>query len=399
MPHRRHMDASYSTDLTYRDNRKFRRVIESPLYQRCWGSRFAIAGDANKVELMENDKTGFKLASSVGGRGTGERVDVIVIDDPLRAKDADSDAMLERATRWFDETLSTRATDPGRMARIIIMQRLSDRDIVGHVIAKEFGFELLVLPMRYEHDHPHARVTSIGFKDPRKVDGELLCPERFSEAYVAKLERELGEHGTAAQLQQRPVQRGGGMFKKEWWQFVDQAPVGGVTVRGWDLAATASATAAYTVGCKGKMMPDGRVYVLDVHRGRWESAAVRDEILWCAERDGNSCVQDIPQDPGQAGKAQVNDFGRHLMGHHLSFSLESGDKETRANPFASHARSGNVFLVRAPWNDGFIAEAAVFNKNARYKDQVDAASRMYAKLLTMRTRPQTFVASTLFTGE
>jgi hypothetical protein len=127
--------------------------------------------------------------------------------------------------------------------------------------------------MEFESGHPHRRTTSIGFSDPRKIEGELLWPERFSSNY---LENDLkpmlsswgGDYAVAAQMQQRPIPRGGGMFQRDKVGFVDAAPDLSTVVRGWDLAASTGMRAPRTVGVKLAMGCDGRVYVLDVARGQ-----------------------------------------------------------------------------------------------------------------------------------
>lgn len=390
MPWSQWIGWSYSQDLTTRDNVKFRRVITSPLYQRLWGHRFKLSGDQNEKTRIGNDKTGFKIASSVHGLGTGERGHRITIDDGNAPKDVESDAKREYANQWLTETFPSRRNNEDS-AMIGIAQRTHEHDMGGVVLEKkELGFEVLCLPMRWQSDHPFARVTSIGFEDPRRTEGELLFPERFSESYLTNdiepfLSSLGGEFAIACQLQQLPVPRGGGLIKKEWWKYVDEAPVGGIDVRGWDFAGTKKKTSAYTASCKMRGIA-GAIFILDVTRKKTSPTDLEDELRVTANADGSRVVQDFPQDPGQAGNHQVMAFGRLLAGHTFDSSTESGDKESRANPFASQVKAGNVFLVRGPWNDAFVAEAAVFSNRARYKDQVDAASRCYAKLLAMSNR-------------
>jgi predicted phage terminase large subunit-like protein len=122
------------------------------------------------------------------------------------------------------------------------------------------------------------------------------------------------------------------------------------------------------------------VYVLDIVRARVESRKVLALIKSVAARDGRRVEQDLPQDPGQAGKSQKAAIASELHGFTVRFSPETGSKETRAQPLASQAEAGNLYLVRAPWNDAFVAEAIVFNRGDT-NDQVDAASRAYARLL------------------
>ena len=220
-------------------------------------------------------------------------------------------------------------------------------------------------------------------QDPRTVEGELAWPERFSRKAVEELKARFrstgGTYAEACQLQQRPVPRGGGIFPRDSFIFLAEAPRVRRVVRGWDLAATASADAAFTVGVKMAEMMDGRWCILDVCRFQGTPMEVEQNMRRCAEQDGYGVPISIPQDPGQAGKAQKSHLAKVLAGFTVHFSLESGPKVERASGLASQAEAGNLCLVRAPWNDAFIAEAALF-PNGKFLDQVDAASRAFAYL-------------------
>ena len=120
-------------------------------------------------------------------------------------------------------------------------------------------------------------------------------------------------------------------------------------------------------------------------RGQWSAHQVDLKIKEAAINDGSGCLQDFPQDPGQAGKSQMAHFAALLEGYNFTFRPESGSKEDRARPLASQVEAGSIYLVRAPWNGAFLAEVENF-PNGRFKDQVDAASRAYSKLIRRRSR-------------
>src|SRR5262249_37892452 len=145
---------------------------------------------------------------------------------------------------WWNLTISTRGVSRNAR-RVIIMQRLHQEDLSGHVLGQGEGVHIC-LPMRYERER--MSLTPLGWTDPRPPAGALLCPEQFSEASVARLERSLGTYGAAGQLQQRPVPLGGGMFKESFFnQRVRAAPFAARRVRYWDRAATADG-GCYTAG-------------------------------------------------------------------------------------------------------------------------------------------------------
>lgn len=388
LPANRYVTASYSASLTIRDNRRCRQLITSETYQQLWGSRFTLMEDQNAKVRYDTDKTGFKIATSVGGLGTGERGDRFIIDDPHNVKESESDQKRENVLQWFTEVVPTRINEAEKSAIVIIMQRVHERDVSGHILAEELGYEHLCLPMEYERDHPFRSTTVLGFEDPRKEDGELLWPERFSKPYLdddlkPHLRSWGGDYAVAGQLQQRPAPRGGGMFKRDNFEIVDRVPTAaGRRVRGWDLAGTKD-DGAYTVGALVRLV-DGKLYIEDVVRGQWSSLVMEQQLQHCAAVDGKSVVISVPQDPGQAGKAQKAHLAGKLHGFNVHFSPESGSKEDRARPVAAQVEAGTVFLVRGEWNNRFLDEFASFPRGAR-SDQVDAVSRAYAYLVEKRS--------------
>ncbi len=203
-PELRTIAASYSERLSLRDNMKCRRLVASAWYRGHWGRSVRLVGDQNAKGKFENARTGFRLATSVGGLGTGERGDRLVIDDPHNVQQAESAAVREATLRWFSETVPTRLND-SKSAIIVVMQRVHERDVSGLILAQELGYEHLMLPMRFEPKR--ACVTSLGPADRRRKAGELLWPERFPEAAVRALEQAMGSYAAAGQFQQRPAPR------------------------------------------------------------------------------------------------------------------------------------------------------------------------------------------------
>jgi len=215
-PEQKYLCASYSGNLSIRDNLKARRLIQSPWYQERWGHMFTLAGDQNAKQRFENDKTGYRLATSVGGTATGEGGSRLILDDPHSAQEAQSDTMRETALEWFDVVWSTRLNDPKRDAMITIMQRLHERDISGHIIDDIGGWEHLMIPAEWDGKR---RKTTLGTYDPRTKVGELICPERFGPREVTELKQLLGMYGTAGQLQQDPQPAQGGILKTKHIQL------------------------------------------------------------------------------------------------------------------------------------------------------------------------------------
>ena len=184
-PQTRWLFASYSAQLSVRDSLKCRRLIESDWYQQRWGHRYQLTSDQNQKHRFENDHTGYRIATSVGGSATGERADVVVVDDPHSVDQAESDAERRTAVEWFNGTMSTRLNDFTRGHKVVIQQRLHEADLTGDLLVKG-DFELLCLPAEFE---PERRcTTSIGWTDPRVQCGELLWPDKVTAAHLERSE-------------------------------------------------------------------------------------------------------------------------------------------------------------------------------------------------------------------
>jgi len=389
-PDLRHITYSYDMDLSTRDALRCRRLLTSPWYEALWGDHVRLTTDQNVKTRYENDRTGFRIADYVGG-GTGERADRNIVDDPHSVRDADSVAKRESALLWMHEILPTRMTDPTKSAIVIVMQRIHARDMAGEIIAGNMKYEKLILPM--EFDSSRRCRTSIGFADPRSVDGELLFPERFSREIVDRDKAAMGSYAVAGQFQQLPAQREGGMFKRQWFEIVDAVPAGAKRVRRWDLAATEASAANnpdWTVGLRMAMSPDGVFFIDDLVRFRGSAATVERAIRATASQDGRDVAIRLPQDPGQAGKAQAAALIRMLAGYDVAAAPETGSKQTRARPLEAQAEAGNVKLLRGEWNDAFLAELSDF-PSGQFDDQVDAAAGALNALIEGIGGPQIFV--------
>ena len=217
-----YLTASYQKDLATRDAVYSRRIIESTNYQYWFGDRFAMTTDQNVKQRYENDHGGHRIVTSTDSSGTGFGGHRRIIDDPVGARQADSAVALDASIEFWKGTMATRANDPANDAVVIVHQRLNERDLTGYVLAEESGWDHLVLPMRYSREF--AKTTSIGFHDPRTVEGELLHPARVPESTVKDLVKTLGQYHADAQLDQRPMPRGGIIFKRDNWKFYKVLP-------------------------------------------------------------------------------------------------------------------------------------------------------------------------------
>lgn len=364
-PEQKFLAASYSGTLSIRDNLKARRLIQSPWYQQRWSSIFALAGDQNAKQRFENDKTGYRIATSVGGTATGEGGSRLVLDDPHGAQEAQSDAMRNSALEWFDQVWSTRLNNPKTDAMVVVMQRLHAKDISGHILDDLGGWEHICIPAEYDGKK---RKTILGIYDPRKVEGELICPERFGHEEIEKLKISLGAYGAAGQLQQRPSPAGGGILKIEnfrLWPAAKPLPDLFFIVQSYDTAFTEK-TSGDPTGCcvwgvfehekrrqvilldcwnehlgypelKRRVMQDWQARYGGEKDNVMKPSRKPDIILIEAKGSGQSLLQDlrlsnipaVPYNPGKADKVSRAHMASPLLEAGIFWVLESNKHKGR----------------------------------------------------------------------
>lgn len=396
-PEQKFLAASYSGNLSIRDNLKARRLIQSPWYQERWGHMFALAGDQNAKQRFENDKTGYRLATSVGGTATGEGGSRLILDDPHGAQDAQSDAMRESALEWFNQVWSTRLNNPKTDAMITVMQRLHQKDVSGHILEEVGGWEHICIPAEWDGV---TRRTSLGVYDPRKVKGELICPERFGPDEITRLKQLLGTYGASGQLQQDPTPAEGGILKTKHfklWPANERRPQLEYVLQSYDCAFTEKTTGdptACTVwgvfthkGERQAMLldawdehlayPDLRKRVIDDYRAEYGADASPkggmpvkgrrpDRLLVEAKASGQSLLQDLRL-------ARVPAVG---------YNPGNADKVSRAHQAAPTLELGLLWIPESAknpgqpvtWADAFLKQVAKFPV-AEHDDYVDTMTQ------------------------
>ena len=140
---------SYAQELADKLSRDCRRILASDWYQRLFPTR--LSPERQAVPEFETTAQGCRLATSVGGVLTGRGADLIIIDDPLKPEEALSQTQRRAANEWFDHTLYSRLNDKLAGAIVVIMHRLHEDDLVGHVLRQE-DWEVVRFPAIAEDD-------------------------------------------------------------------------------------------------------------------------------------------------------------------------------------------------------------------------------------------------------
>lgn len=200
--------------LASRDAVASRRVVRSDWYRSMWPS-VQLFEDANQIANFVNNQGGRRFATTVGGSVIGQGADIIIGDDLHKIQEIHNDRARQEAVDFWLTTAPGRLDNKitGRM--VLIMQRLHQADVAAESL-KQGGWVHLNLPAEYEPDNKC--FTVIGFDDPRKVEGELLWPAKMGAKEIEKLKLAMKTEYWG-QYQQRPVPKGGQLFKRNWFRY------------------------------------------------------------------------------------------------------------------------------------------------------------------------------------
>jgi predicted phage terminase large subunit-like protein len=395
-PSKQFLTASYAKDVATRDAVNSRRIIDSDRYRAAWGDRFKLTTDQDTKQRYDNDKMGTRTISSTDGAATGFGGDRIILDDPISAKEADSEIARLASIEFYKGTIATRLNNAQEGAIVLVHQRLNEGDLTGYLLKEEVGiWEHLILPMRYKKEY--AKTTCLGYQDPRTKEGELIHPERLNETTISKMEITLGSFHTAAQLAQRPTTRGGVIIKGEWYKRYQVLPPIRYRNIYADTAQKTKERNDYSVfECWGHGY-DGNIYLIDLIRGKWEAPELlkRARDFW-AKHKGMESQLSLPV-IGSLRKAKIEDKSsgtgliQQLMtgdATHAKIPVDaiqrSTDKLIRVGDGLPHIEAGFVWIPEeAPWVADFISENEAFTNNDSHPhdDQIDPEMDAIADML------------------
>jgi predicted phage terminase large subunit-like protein len=361
---------SYGQDLADKLARDCRSIMMSQWYRQIFRTRLAAHRQA--VQEFLTTRQGYRLATSNGGVLTGRGADIILIDDPLKPEEALSDAQRQATNEWYDHTLYSRQNDKRYGAIVVIMQRLHEDDLVGHVLGHE-EWEVVRFPAIAEADEVHKIETIWGARSFTRRRGDALHPEREPLDTLDRIRRTLGEYNFAGQYQQTPAPLGGGMVKAEW--FKRYAPNNRPEsferiIQSWDTANKATELSDFSVcttwGVRGK-----NLFLLNVLRKRLEYPALKravreqhsqfdaDVVLIEDKASGTQLIQELIADGFHRVKRYKPECDKIMRLHAQTATIENG--------FVHLPES-------ASWLAEYLHEMTVFPKG-KHDDQVDSTAQ------------------------
>lgn len=373
---------SYAQELANKHALDCRSVMTSPWYQALFSTRLTRPNQA--LEELTTTQQGVRLATSVGGVLTGRGADVLIIDDPLKPEDALSASQRTRVNEWFSHTLYSRLNSKAAGVIILIMQRLHEDDLVGHVWQQE-PWEVVSFPAIAEADEEHVIETPFGRTRVRRRAGEALHPERESLEVLASIRKAIGPYDFASQYQQTPAPREGHLVKRAWLKTYRPEELPSTfdqIVQSWDTANKASELANYSVcttwGIKGKQS-----YLLHVYRQQVNYPDLKRAVLdqW---RQWHATVILIED------RASGTQLLQELVTEGLPIQGVRSTEEKQVRLYAQTAVMENGFVSlpqEAPWLDTYLHELTSF-PGSKHSDQVDSTSQALSWIKEAVNRPE-----------
>ena len=375
--------ASYGQDLADKHARDCRTLMGSTFYRRLFPNTH-LALEKQSVNEFVTTAQGFRMSTSVGGVLTGRGADVIILDDPLKPDEALSETKRNAVNDWYDNTLLTRLNNKQTGVIIIVMQRLHQDDLVGHVMAQE-NWEVLSFPAIAEEDEIYVIDSPLGRRRWQRKMGEALQPERESLVTLAQMRQTIGEYNFASQYQQNPMPLGGAIVKTEWLRYYEPSELPSrfpILLQSWDTANKSGELNDYSV-CTTWGATWDTYYLLSVFRRRLNYPDLKRAVLEQARQHHAHIV--LIEDKA-SGTQLIQDLKfEGLCGIREYEAPKGSDKTLRLYAQTAEFESGRVLLPRsAAWLEAYVRELTTF-PGSKYDDQVDSTAQALDDLKTNRS--------------
>lgn len=372
-----YIHASYSKRLATANAYDVRALMQHEAYAAIFPD-VRLQDDSKARDEFRTTDGGIVYASGAEGSITGYGASkmrtkfggAIVIDDPHKAGEATSSIMRQSVIDWYQNTIQSRLNKPDAPI-IVIMQRLHEEDLSGWLLNGGSG-----------ETWTHLNIPA------KDGEGKSFWPAQFPAAMLDRLEAS-SPYVFAGQYMQNPAPLGGGIFKDEWWRFLDVPPLVKWRAIYADTAQKTKEQNDYSVMQCWGMTIDGQIVLLDMVRGKWEAPEL--ETMARAFWQKHHQVQNAG--PLRAFKVEDKVSGTGLIqklkreGIPIVPIQRNIDKITRAMDAAPYVQSGNVIILRnlAHLVD-FLSEASVF-PNGAHDDMIDAAMSAISDMSAPQSAP------------
>ncbi len=387
---------SYADELSKKLAADCRRVMEAAWYKRAFPfTRLA----SNRKEVMDFETTrgGGRYSTTVGGTLTGRGGNWIIIDDPIKPADANSDLIRNKVNEWYGNTLYSRLNDKKSGIIVLIMQRTHEQDLTGYLVESKAGFKQISLPLLATQEEHWEYKKYLGNKAflyhaTRQV-GEPLHPAREGEEQIAQMKTSMGSMAFSCQCQQNPLVSDGHFVKWEWFKRYNKQvllnPIHDETYPAgierlefsFDLALKTGRENDYSV-CICALRSPNQTFILDIKRWKLElpdlvkaaTAYIDAQRINCKGVNRYLGARLLVEDVGcGTGFYQA----MKPLGHRIDQIHPKEDKVTRLKNVTPMLERGVCLLPDKPeaWEADFKHEILGF-PNTKHDDQVDALSQM-----------------------
>lgn len=373
---------SYSADLSLEHATLSRNLIESLWFKDLYGDDFVLKEDEKAKGFYKNKHTGSRRSVSIGGQITGSGADVIIVDDPQNPKLASSEVERKNTINYYDHTLFSRLNDPEVGMRIIIMQRLHEGDLTGHLLANHSD--------EYEHICLPAEITENTYPivSPKNAlefyENGLFWPTRFNKDVLNTYFKALGATQYAGQLQQLPAAEEGNMIKKKWFEIVQPENISRDIIVSpiyfyLDTAETEKTKGDLTGIC-ACFKKDNVLYFVDIRDMRKEFFELNKYIVAYTKEHKYTQNSMIKIEPKSNGKSIVSQLKHTTMLNVVELKAPDRDKIIRVASISPLIESGRVKLIKGLWNEKFLNQICTF-PNATNDDMVDCFTHAVTDML------------------
>lgn len=383
-PAKRFVCVSYSSDLAKKHANDCRAILQTAWYQKAFPQTRIPRGGGGEMDFQTTNGGG-RLSTSVGGTLTGRGGDIIIIDDPIKPADAMSETARTNVLNWYSNTLVSRQNDKAKNSIILVMQRLHENDLAGHLLDRGC-WQHLCLPSIAESDEI---VQLDKTRTVSRKTGDALHPERESVSQLGELRSTVGSAVFSAQYQQAPVPAGGLFVQREWlrrYKFDPAKSPWDTVIQSWDTASKDGVLNDYSV-CITAVKIKREVFIIDVFRGKLKFPDLKRKVEELAAQYETDVLLIEDAASGTQLIQQLKEDQPENVPWPIACKPEA-DKISRFSAQSSKIEAGELLLpIDAPWLAEFEREVLGF-PNTKHDDQADAL----AQLLVWRKPQQQEIA-------
>lgn len=390
-PTRRIICASYEAGLASGFSRQTRQIVEANWFRSAFPN-FSLSTKKNTEDEIVTTKNGFRYATSIGGPLTGKGANFLIIDDPLKASDAHSEAERSRVKNWFRETAYSRLDSKERDVIVVVAQRTHQDDLSGYLL--EAGDWIHLNLPSVATVPAKIRIDDTTFR--HRKTGEILHPEFESEVALQEIKKQLGSFAFAAQYQQNPIAPEGNLIKRAWVRrYQERPPLEKFTriVHSWDTATSIADDASYSV-CTVWGIDQNRYFLLKVFRERLEFPDLKRTVVRMARRWNATAVL---IEKASSGQALLQSLGNEKATSFIPIPVDA-DKRVRVAQISAVIEAGRVYLPEEEeWLADFENEVLAF-PSGKHDDQIDSMSQFLLWITQHDTQRPTVNVRVISTG-